>query len=108
MTDKVEQAIGAHKVDAWIWGHEHRCIVYGPNPAPYLGFGSCIGHGGVPRQLPDPTPGQPQVKWALELADQSNGDQRGRFGFAVFDFDGPHLHIRYIDETGTVNNQEDL
>ncbi len=108
MTDKVKQALGAGKLDAWIWGHEHRCVVYERNPAPYLSFGSCIGHGGVPRLLPDPSPTEPHVEWALLLADQVGGDQWGRFGFAVLDFSGPEVLIRYIDETGTTNHQERL
>ncbi len=43
------------QIDAWIWGHEHRCVVFKPKAqrtnqrlkdAP--GFCACLGHGGVP------------------------------------------------------------
>jgi hypothetical protein len=108
MTDQVKSAVGEGKLDAWIWGHEHRCMVYQPDPAPYLSFGSCVGHGGVPRILPDPAPGAPQIKWALETPDESEGNQWGRFGFAVLDFDGAAVRIQYVDETGTVNHEERL
>lgn len=108
LTDKVKQAVGNRKLDAWLWGHEHRCVVYERDPAPYLGFGTCIGHGGVPRLLPDPSPGEPRVEWALELADEAGGDQWGRFGFAVLDFNGSHVHLQYIDETGAGNHEEKL
>jgi hypothetical protein len=42
-------------IDAWIWGHEHRCVVFKPKAerknaklkeAP--DFCACVGHGGVP------------------------------------------------------------
>jgi 3',5'-cyclic AMP phosphodiesterase CpdA len=48
LRDKIAPALETRRVDAWFWGHEHRCIQYGPttvgrNP---LGFSSCLGHGG--------------------------------------------------------------
>ena len=37
------------KIDLWLWGHEHNCIVF----APYLGLerGRCIGSGAIPVSL---------------------------------------------------------
>lgn len=36
------------KVFAWYWGHEHRCVLYRPDPR-YGGLlGRCLGHGGMP------------------------------------------------------------
>ncbi|MGH2855549.1 MAG: metallophosphoesterase family protein [Solirubrobacteraceae bacterium] len=118
MVHTLTPALGGRVIDAWIWGHEHRCMVYGPQqtpgaapspPAPYLKWGSCIGHGGVPRLLPDPPLAfPPKPTWVLEEYVQQDGNRWGRFGFAVLDFDGPSLRVRYIDETGKVNHEESL
>ena len=67
-----------------------------------------MGHGGVPRLLPDPPPGQPEIAWACEVERECDGDRWGLFGFAVLDFDGAALHIYYVDETGAVNHEETL
>lgn len=40
----------AGKVSAWYWGHEHRCIVYDPDPRNGGLVARCIGHGGVPER----------------------------------------------------------
>jgi hypothetical protein len=96
-------------LDAWLWGHEHRCAVYASQPTDYLKFGSCIGHGGVPRLLPDPTPkATPKLTWALDAEEREDGNRWGRFGFAILDFQGPEIHIRYIDETGQINHEEHI
>ncbi|MGH7912127.1 MAG: metallophosphoesterase family protein [Candidatus Dormibacteraceae bacterium] len=109
MTEKVQRALptGA-SVDAWLWGHEHRCTIYGDWPKPYLRFGSCLGNGGVPLLLPDPplqplpeAPGYASPTWAYDGAEEAAGNRWLRFGFAILDFDGPHLTIRYVDEHNT-------
>jgi hypothetical protein len=112
MSKKVAAVVDSErKLDAWIWGHEHRCTIYAGELPPYLKFGSCVGHGGVPQPLPDPplgaAPGSPDgyapLTWALTEADTLDDNSWLRCGFAVLDFDGPKLDIRYIDERGTVN-----
>lgn len=36
------------RIFAWYWGHEHRCVLYEPDPR-YGGLlGRCLGHGGMP------------------------------------------------------------
>ena len=112
MTKKVAAVVlPEHTLDAWIWGHEHRCTIYAGELPPYLKFGSCVGHGGVPQPLPDPplgaapTPpdGYAPLTWALTEAETVDDNPWLRCGFAVLDFDGPRLEIRYIDERGVVN-----
>jgi hypothetical protein len=98
------------RVQAWFWGHEHRCVVY--RPWQDIEFASCIGHGGVPvymwhregdpykdpadyeyrkffRKLPSPEP------WAL-------------FGFVVLDFAGKRVTVTYVDEFGSTHHQETI
>lgn len=116
MTEKIVATLGARKLDAWLWGHEHRCTVYGDGAVPWLGFGACIGNGGVPQILPDPPlpPGSRDVKgyaplgWAYEGDEQADGNDWLRFGFAVLDFDGPRVEIEYVDERGNSVHRVEL
>ena len=108
MTNKVRAAVPADRpLDAWIWGHEHRCTVYANRPVPWLQFGSCIGHGGVPQVLPDPPlpgpaapddPGYAPLTWAYSGSAPADGNEWLRFGFAVLDFSGASVSIAYLDE----------
>jgi 3',5'-cyclic AMP phosphodiesterase CpdA len=106
MTEKVQNAVPAGRsIDAWIWGHEHRCTVYGNRPKPWLKFGSCVGNGGVPQLLPDPPlaplpddAAHAPLTWAYEGDEPADGNNWLRFGFAVLDFDGANVTIRYVDE----------
>jgi 3',5'-cyclic AMP phosphodiesterase CpdA len=108
MTAKITQALDQHRLDAWFWGHEHRCTIYGADPAPWLGFGSCVGNGGVPQLLPDsPLPAEDQratgcapLTWAYDGEETADGNAWLRFAFAVLDFDGPRLTVEYVDEHG--------
>ena len=105
---KLHGVLDADRIRAWFWGHEHRCMLY--RPYEHVEAARCIGHGGVPVYMwraqdePCPSPGTYEYRgrivkglqfWAL-------------FGFAVLDFDGPRLHVRYIDETGYEHHSEDL
>lgn len=93
---------------AWFWGHEHRCLLYGPHAN--VRFGRCLGHGGVPVYMwhdeADPYPAPAQYEYRRFIR---NGLERwALFGFAILDFDGPRLHIRYIDENGHGHHMETL
>jgi hypothetical protein len=109
LIDRLLPELDGRVLDAWLWGHEHRCAVYASQPTDYLKFGSCIGHGGVPRLLPDPTPkATPTLTWALDADEKEDGNRWGRFGFAILDFEGPAVRIQYIDETGQLNHEEHI
>jgi len=111
MTDKVRAAVPPERpLDAWIWGHEHRCTIYADSPKPYLRFGACIGNGGVPQALPDPplsappAPDDPQhaaLTWAYDADELAAGTNWLRFGFAVLDFDAADVKITFVDEHGS-------
>jgi len=103
--DKIEPVLATERVDAWFWGHEHRCIQYGESQheGHRVGFASCLGHGGVPEHMvmkeTDPRPDPP---WEYEyLRPFREGEPWETFGFAVLDIDGPKMSVRYIDENGT-------
>lgn len=101
---RIEPVLATERVDAWLWGHEHRCIEYGSSTynGHRIGFASCVGHGGIPEYLvmregerrPDP--------WRYEyLTPYDDGFQPwGTFGFAVLDVREETMSIRYINERG--------
>lgn len=107
---KLRNVLSTGRIDAWFWGHEHRCVLYKANYKEEFSkgvrFGRCIGHGGVPvyaneRQLPEPIEYEYQ-----EPLPEKGWERWARFGFAVLDFDGGRIHVRYIDETGYEHKKE--
>ncbi len=45
---RLARLLESGKISAWYWGHEHRCVLYEPDPR-YGGLrGRCLGHGGMP------------------------------------------------------------
>jgi hypothetical protein len=104
----VEQPLQNGRIDAWFWGHEHRCMTF--RPWDKVKHARCIGHGGVPVYMwhdendPYPEPGVYEYRQYIK-----KGLERwAMFGFAVLDFDGPKLHVRYVDEDGNEHLKEDL
>ncbi len=92
------------KVFAWFWGHEHKAIVYGLHKGIRA---RCIGHGAIPEEVPYGAPKFPDVP--IQAMDERVGpDGDDMHGFALLRFDGPKLHVDYIDELGTTWFQEDL
>jgi hypothetical protein len=99
-------AEGQRKIDAWFWGHEHRCVVYEPRDPVH--FTSCVGHGGIPSYLKatasDPYP--PNVKYEYRQRYGPGPQPWNTFGFAVIDLDRRDMHVRYIDEFGITHRHE--
>jgi hypothetical protein len=107
LEQKLEPALASGRVRAWFWGHEHRCMTFAPHE--HVEFARCIGHAGIPEvahpeSAPTPTPGQ----WEYRGQFESHGLAWSRFGFAVLDFDGPAIHVSYVDELGKVDRTEDI
>lgn len=111
LAQEVAGALGGAQLEAWLWGHEHRCTVYRPGIATeayaqLARYTAIIGHGGVPTlRSGGDEPAQADVSedaigW--ELADYYEvGDNHwGLGGFAVMTFDGPRAEIQYYDEYG--------
>jgi len=93
---------------AWFWGHEHRCMHFRPHGG--VAAPRCIGHGGVPspmwRDHDEPYPAPASYEYRAQR--WSGVEPWALFGFAVLDFDGPTIRVRYIDEDGTEHANEEL
>jgi hypothetical protein len=95
-------------VDAWFWGHEHRCVLYEPSRG--VKYARCVGHGGVPEYMPrtDADPYKRPAAWEFRGRKPKLGQPWNTFGFAVLDFDGSDVQVRYIDEDGNCVYREEL
>jgi hypothetical protein len=94
--EKLGRTIDAGGVDAWIWGHEHRCVGFKPGRVPYM---RCVGHGGVP--VKHRPARHDNVAWEHDRV-LDGGEGWARFGFAVLDFEagGDRVGVRYVDDDG--------
>ena len=88
-------------VDAWFWGHEHRCLRYEKSHE-HVGYACCIGNGGVPEYMPrkDGDPIKPPGAWEFRKRKTKLLQPWGAFAFVVLDFKGRKVTARYIDEDG--------
>lgn len=94
-------------LDAWFWGHEHRCVVY--EPTDEVRAARCIGHGGVPVFVPpDDAPVPDGVRYEYRGATGDGRERWGLFGFVVLDFQGAAISVRYINERGEEHYREQL
>ena len=107
LENEVAEAIGDGTVEAWLWGHEHRCTVYNPHifaaRPDVTYYAAMIGHGGVPQLLPEPgtmNPNQQMIKWEFLDYYQVGEDHWSLGGFAELTFTGGQLEIQYYDEYG--------
>lgn len=108
LPEKLASVLEDGRVDAWLWGHEHRLM--GFHPAGGVKNPRCIGHGGVP-VLMTHTPEEPieaPGSWQETAFSRYRGEHWGRMGFAVLDFAGPEIHVRYRDEQGHTPHKETI
>jgi Calcineurin-like phosphoesterase len=103
--------LAKNKVTAWFWGHEHRFAKYQSRPD--LKYARLIGHGGVPvwRDVPWKfwTSKDPEgVTFVSREAFRSGLEWFLLFGFAVLDFDGEAIRVRYFYENGDEEKAETL
>lgn len=91
---------------AWFWGHEHRLALYKERPD--LRYGRLVGHGGVPvwakawKNIDD------RVEYVSNRSFRSGLEKFALFGFAVLDFAGENIQVRYYDEHGQVERSENI
>jgi hypothetical protein len=122
---KLGGLLGAKRIFAWYWGHEHRCVLYDAHPAWGL-HGRCIGHGGYPyfrdkiSNLPIAegalwrrVEGKNLVPGAIVL-DAPNryvpGEEEkyGANGYLTLEFDDRRLNERVHDPDGTIVRERQL
>ena len=93
---------GPTPVDAWFWGHEHRCAVY--KPAHNITYPAVIGHGGVPVYAHNVA--QPEaVRFQYADTFRVGLEKFARLGFAVVDLDQDRAYVRYVNELGQVHEE---
>ena len=91
----------------WYWGHEHRMAVYeeyGVSGA-IRAFGRCIGHGGMPVDLPPAHPKHREC--VVEFADHRHypNDENltiGYNGYAQMTLKADRVTVQYVDIDATV------
>jgi Calcineurin-like phosphoesterase len=90
------------QIDAWFWGHEHRCAVY--RGARYVQFASLIGHGGVPVMVGRKGNAR-KAPFTYEYREtHTSGYQY--LGFIVVDIDGRTCVATYYNERGLEHHRE--
>lgn len=112
---KLAPLLADGRIAAWLWGHEHRCMGFEPaHGAAGVGFMRCIGHGGVPIPATSAEAIPPPGLWQIPAAGDRDGvfeehdASWNRFGFAVLDFAGPSVTIRYRDDGGHTKRTEQI
>src|SRR5258708_39939886 len=86
------------RVAIWFWGHEHRLALYAKHQNIR---GRCIGHGGIPIELPFPEadPAVPLVLHDARPGQPIDGESIGLNGFVTLGFDAAGgLRVRYYDQ----------
>ena len=108
LREKLGAALEGDRIYAAFWGHEHRCLLY--EPWQHIKYGRVVGHGGVPVYM---THAQCERYVQPAIFEDRRFINKGLehwalFGFAVLDFAGPKLHVRYIDENGFTYKNETI
>lgn len=128
LAGEIQGPLAGENAAAWFWGHEHDCLAYDPHDG--VGAARAIGHGAIPEvvrdtpcttldngplvkpvpddTLPDDHPLR-AVRW--EYRDYRVGADEQHWtkhGFAVVDIDESTLHVRYVDDEGSVYQRETI
>jgi hypothetical protein len=103
---KLGRVLEAGKIDAALWGHEHRCMLFEPHEN--VRYGRLIGHGGVPVYADKGALLAPASFQDMDFITSKLGEHWAYMGFAVLDFDGPSVGVRYFNENGRLDKKEVL
>ncbi len=79
-------------VEAWFWGHEHRCAVY--EPSHNVTYPALIGHAGVPVYASSKQPTGPKLRYHDNRSFSHLLEKFSYMGFAVLDLDGADATVR--------------
>ena len=109
LRDKLQQVLDESRIHTAFFGHEHRCVLYKPGTVKYARL---IGHGGVPvymtHGIDDPYPPSVSYEYRRYMTSSFGLEHWALFGFAVLDFEGPRIHVRYVDEDGDTHREETI
>jgi hypothetical protein len=112
LAGRVAEAVGERRIEAWLWGHEHRCAVYEPgirwgayqDNAEYTAI---VGHGGVPNLVSGPAVIPPTqavdqryLRWQNTDYYTVADDTWSYGGFAVIEIEEAAATIQYFTEVG--------
>ena len=91
----------------WFWGHEHRMAIYGQFGVAggMQAYGRCIGHGGMPVDLPDAIPKHPECPVEFVNTRHYPNDENlmiGYNGFARLTLQGNRMDVQYVNVHGKV------
>jgi len=88
LPEKLQPAFDAGGIDAWFWGHEHRCQTFAPRTE--VRYSACIGHGAMPEAVGGGTP--EAGEWEFD----EGGAEWRWCGLAVLDFREEAVEVKYI------------
>ena len=100
--------LAQNPVTSWFWGHEHRCVLYSAHQN--VSFPRCLGNGGIPVYMShnEADPYVPPATYEYRNYIQNGLERWALFGFAVLDFNGPKIDVKYIDEDGATYKTETI
>lgn len=76
-------------VSGWVWGHEHRSLVYNPAWAKRnhsLPFAVCLGNSGVPTEIKENEVATASIEWEFTESMRSGQKDFLKFAFASLEF----------------------
>jgi hypothetical protein len=112
LVEVLDDLLGAGRVMAWYWGHEHRCVFFEKHVG-WSMWGRCVGHGGFPQgrdKFDKPIEStnsdgsscwrevsRPHVPdaWVLDGPNPyipEHAEKYGPHGYLALHFDGPVIH----------------
>jgi hypothetical protein len=103
LRQKLKQPLSAGRIDAAIWGHEHRCVTYAEHGG--IRYPRLVGHGGVPVYMTHaegeayPAPATFEDRRFIRY-ESALPERWALMGFVVIDLAGPDITTRYVDENG--------
>jgi Calcineurin-like phosphoesterase len=108
LREQLSGPLSQGRITSWFWGHEHGCVVYEEHMN--VAHASCLGHGGVPTYMSrGPEDGyQPPVKYEYREFKDHGFERWAYMGFAVLDFDGGSIRVRYVNEDGVVHYEASI
>ena len=89
-----------HRPVIWFWGHEHKLAIYDRYSVAdgIEAHGRCVGHGGMPVERGDaPDIECPWLAWDNRRYHNGEKINVGFNGNANLSFNGPELHVHYVD-----------